>query len=158
VRGVLKNPERVRFMRIDIERSPWKWHPTISITRPPDRLEYWPSKLDRGRLPYGRVLAYFWNRKQWYFHTRPRWLLKLEFDRNWKGVNGRIIVCGRVLWQGENWRGRYKFMERQRFYDWREIKQALFVFWSMEFLTAIAALDPHTKSPDKGNSSPRSMP
>jgi hypothetical protein len=124
---VRKNPKRVRFLKVRIETLNRRW-PNITVLRPPDRLDYLPWLSDgKYHPPYARTLFYFWNPSQWHFDTRPRWLLTVELDRNWEKVNGRIIVCGRVVWQGANWGGRYKFLQRQAFRNWREIKQAIWV-------------------------------
>jgi hypothetical protein len=122
---IRKNPKRVRFLKVRLETKNRRW-PSITILRPPSRLDYLPSLVTETYTPpYARRLAHFWNPSQWSFATRPRWLFRVELDRNWYDVNGRIIVCGRVVWWGKNWGNTYKFLQRQRFVDWWEVKHRI---------------------------------
>jgi len=143
MRGAYKHPKRVNWLKIETERKWWhKRLPSITVLRRPDRLDYLPS-WSRDKPPYARILAYYWNPKQWMINTRPRWLLKFELSRNFDRWSGRLIMFGRVWWQGPNWKSagthRYRPFQRQSFINKPTIMQMLLAHFAIRMLQNIMA-------------------
>ena len=90
---IKKNPNRVRFLKISRSGTMG-----FEILRPPCRLDY-VRHFPRDEPPYARILFYWWNKEQWRFGTRARWLLGLTFERNWKRIFYQVYLCGYVVYQ-----------------------------------------------------------
>lgn len=103
MRGVEKNPNRIRLIKVKIKRPEWKRRglPQIEVLRPPCYLSYYPAPHDKpdDPKPYARLLFYYWSREQWSFDTRARWLFQFSFKRNFDRSSARILLLGYVWWQ-----------------------------------------------------------